>query len=220
LLEAIRSQTYKIGDRLPSERQLASEFGVSRPVVREALRMLSMLQVIEVQVGRGAFVTADPDVETLSDLNTPRDLLDILDVREIVETGALRLAHSRATPADRQLVAGAIEDLQHAVSKKEETAELDVALHRAIISASGSEILLDFWTRLENEIRRTVRVSPSGRSMSPEVLREHETLASGITEGRLDEAIEAETRLSLDNRAFLVDLIENEQDGAAAPAGA
>lgn len=206
LIERIRAGHYEIGGRLPPERQLAVEFGVSRPVIREALRMLTMLQVVDVQVGRGAFVIGEPDLGTVTGLNAPRDLFDVIDVREIVETGALRLAQSRATPSARRAVADALTALRAAVSSGSETAELDVRFHRAIIDASGSELLSDIWTRLENEIRRSIRVSPFGRSMSAAILADHEAVAAGVIEGQLPAALKANTRLHLSHRAFLTEL--------------
>ncbi len=206
LIDRILSGHYEIGDRLPPERQLAVEFGVSRPVIREALRMLALLQVVESQVGRGAFVIGKPDLSAVSGLTAPRDLFDVIDVREIVETGALRLAQSRATPADRKAVSDALADLRAAVLRGEETAELDVRFHRAIIDASGSKLLADIWGRLENEIRRSIRVSPFGRSMSAEILTDHESVAAGVIEGSLPEALKANTRLHLSHREFLTEL--------------
>jgi GntR family transcriptional repressor for pyruvate dehydrogenase complex len=207
LLRRIESGEYPVGSRLPSERQLATEFELSRPVIREAMRMLTMLQVIDVQVGRGAFVTEAPDVGLL-DAEADRDLFDVIDVREIIEGGALRLAHGRATPAARESVADALRRLREAVDRHEETTDLDTRLHETIIEASGSSILREIWHGLQGEIRRSIRVSPTGRFMSAEVLRDHEALAAGVIDGELDEALAAASRLHLDNRVFLSELLD------------
>jgi GntR family transcriptional repressor for pyruvate dehydrogenase complex len=206
LLRRIREGVYQVGDRLPSERRLAEEFEVSRPVVREALSMLTMLQVVDVQVGRGAFVTAADEEEAGLDLDGPGDLLDVIDVREVIEVGALRLAQTRATPQARHAVKRALEELRDAVREGKETTDLDARLHQAIIDASDSPILREIWHGLEGRIRNSIRISPTGRSMSSAILRDHEALAAGITEGRLAEALESAERLALDNRAFLTEL--------------
>jgi GntR family transcriptional repressor for pyruvate dehydrogenase complex len=211
LLRRIRGGEYTVGSRLPSERQLATEFELSRPVIREALRMLTMLQVIDVQVGRGAYVTEAPDVAGLLDDETDRDLFDVIDVREIIEVGALRLAQARATPAARAAVANALESLRQAVERHEETTDLDTRLHETIIDASGSAILLEIWHGLEGEIRRSIRVSPTGRFMSADVLEAHETLAAGVTDGEVEHALAAASRLHLDNRAFLSELLDRQE---------
>jgi GntR family transcriptional repressor for pyruvate dehydrogenase complex len=211
LLRRIRAGEYPVGARLPSERQLALEFELSRPVIREALSMLSMLQVVDVQVGRGTFVTDPPDDTGPLDPDVDRDLFDVVDVREVIEIGALRLAQARATPAAREAVGDALRDLQHAVEHREETTELDTRLHELIIDASGSPILREIWANLHDQIRRSVRVSPGGRFMTPEVLKDHVTLASGVTDGALDDALAAAGRLALDNRLFLTELLDKEQ---------
>lgn len=211
LLRRIRAGEYAVGSRLPSERQLASEFALSRPVIREALRMLTMLQVIDVQVGRGAYVTEAPDVVGLLDPEVDRDLLDIVDVREIIEIGALRLAQSRATPAAREAVADTLEALRTAVAQHDRTTDLDTRLHEAIIEASGSPTLLEIWHSLQGEISRSVRVSPSGRFMSPEILKDHEALVRGVTDGNLEEALAAAARLHVDNRRFLTEMLDGDE---------
>lgn len=207
LLRRLRAGDYPVGTKLPSERQLATEFGVSRPVVREALRTLTMLQVIDVQVGRGAFVLATTETDASLGLLDSGDLLDVVDVREVIEVGALRLAQSRATEAGRHAVATALDELRAAVRAGAETTALDQRLHATIIEASGSALLRNIWSSLEERIRSSIRISPTGRSMSPEVLGDHEELASGITDGRLDEALAAAERLALDNRIFLRDVL-------------
>ena len=97
LLRRIREQ-HQVGDRLPSERTLAEEFGVSRPVVREALRVLVMLQVVDVQIGRGAFVLAKPELAPSLQSADSIDLLDVIDVRDVIETGARGWRRNAATP--------------------------------------------------------------------------------------------------------------------------
>jgi GntR family transcriptional regulator, transcriptional repressor for pyruvate dehydrogenase complex len=206
LLRRIRGGVYAVGDRLPSERRLAEEFKVSRPVVREALSMLTMLQLVDVQVGRGAFVTAADEPEAALDLNGPGDLLDVIDVREVIEVGALRLAQARATPQARHAVQRALDELRDAVREGQETTALDARLHETIIDASDSPILREIWHGLEGRIRNSIRVSPTGRSMSAAVLRDHEALASGIIDGHLAEALASAERLALDNRGFLTEL--------------
>src|SRR5436309_9877041 len=95
------------GERLPPERELAEQFGVSRVTVRDALRTLEAMGLIEVKVGArgGAFVTAPTGskvAETMSDMmmmsaTTPED---IVEARLVVELGTVTLACARATEED------------------------------------------------------------------------------------------------------------------------
>lgn len=204
LLRTIRDGGYPVGAKLPSERQLAEQFSVSRPVIREALGMLSTLDVIEIQMGRGAFVTnADVEIEQTQKFG----LLDIVDTREVIEAGALRLASQRADEQDRQKVAAAFEALEGAVLTGRETTELDIALHLSIVEAARSGMLLKLWSDMTSEIAQTVRISPHGKAMSKEILEDHRRLAAGITSGSVDEALHACSDLYNDHRQFLRSLL-------------
>src|SRR5437773_3022440 len=108
---AIMSGRLRAGDRLSPERELAEQFGVSRVTVRDALRSLEAMGLIEVKVGArgGAFVTAPTGskvAQTMSDMMlmsaiTPED---IVEARLIVELGTVTLACARATDGElRQL---------------------------------------------------------------------------------------------------------------------
>jgi DNA-binding FadR family transcriptional regulator len=200
LLERIRTGTYPQGSRLPSERLLASEFNVSRPVVREALSTVSALDVLDVQMGRGAFVIATP---TEDPALPPSNLQDVVNVREVLETGALRLAAKKRTPTHIASVENALASLRTAVENKAETTDLDRALHNAIIEASGSPLLVKLWESLEQQIADTIRISPHGRTMSSAIFALHETLAAGISRGELESAVEASQQLHEQNRQFL-----------------
>ena len=211
LLERIRAGRYEVGGRLPSERSLAEEFGVSRPVVREALRMLVMLQVVDIQVGRGAFVLVEPDVVSALPQGEPVDLLDVIDVREIIETGALRLAHQRASAPGKRGVSTALRNLERAVDQGHDTTDLDRRFHEAIVTASQSPMLLQVWRGLEREIALSIRVSPKGRFMGPDILDQHRRVASGVTGGSLDDALSALADQHADNRAFVRELARQER---------
>jgi DNA-binding FadR family transcriptional regulator len=204
LLERIRAGTYPVGSRLPSERLLANEFNVSRPVVREALSTVSALDVLDTQMGRGAFVISVP-----ADNSVPpsSNLQDVVNVREVLETGALRLAVRRPAPARIANVQNALAELRDAVNSKGETVDLDRVLHKAIIEASNSPLLVKLWESLEQQIEDTIRISPHGRTMSPEILAQHEILAAGISTGDIEDAIEASRQLHEENRKFLYALL-------------
>jgi GntR family transcriptional repressor for pyruvate dehydrogenase complex len=215
LLERIRSGPYQMGDKLPAERALAEEFGVSRPVVREALRMLVMLQVVEVQVGRGAFVLAEPDLAPSFRPADPFELLDVVDVREIMETGALRMAAERADDEAKAAVREALEKLEAAVAAGEDTTDLDRRFHGAIVDASGSPALKEIWRNLEREISLSIRISPMGRFMSPEILDQHRLLATGVIDGRVEDALATARQMHAENRSFVAELAEQEGSAGA-----
>lgn len=117
LTELIRSGAFGVGEKLPSERELAASLGVSRPLVRESFRTLESLGLVEVKRGVGAIVTsaepAEPDVDAVAGRETPdvhdvsndsrgaisylerTTILDILEAREVLEVQIVELASER-----------------------------------------------------------------------------------------------------------------------------
>lgn len=204
VVDRIRGGKYAIGERIPSERELASEFKVSRPIIREALSIVGAMDLLDFQMGRGAFVIAVPGEQ--SDV-TDANLQDVVNVREVLETGSLDLAARQANDEGKAVVRRALDDLVNAVSDHAETIDTDRSLHRAIVAASGSNLLVTFWTSLENLIEATIRISPHGRTMSESILDLHTTLANGVLLGRTPEAVEACRELHQQNRDFLRELL-------------
>lgn len=192
LVDRIRSGEFGVGRRLPGERLLAVEFGVSRPVVREAISSVSALGLLDVQVGRGAFVTASADQP-----GTVPSLLDVVDVREVLEVGALELAARRGAPGTA--VREALSALEAAVQRRAASAQLDRALHLEIVRAGGSPLLLSTWCDLASRIEETIRVSPHGEVMSAQILQLHRELAGDD----LGSAVAASRALHEQNREFL-----------------
>lgn len=102
ILSLIREQQLRPGDKLPPERELATMLGVSRPTVRESLRSLAMINVVELRHGSGTFVTsleAELLVERFDLVFSLNDnsFLDLIEARKVIEPGATALAAQRAT---------------------------------------------------------------------------------------------------------------------------
>src|SRR5919206_603360 len=102
----ISSGEFTAGSRLPTERELTRRFGVSRSSLREAVRALALVGVLEPRVGDGTYVTTlEPDllltgVGFVSDLVDGASLLELHQVRRLLEPEATRLATSRLTDED------------------------------------------------------------------------------------------------------------------------
>jgi DNA-binding FadR family transcriptional regulator len=142
--EAIFSGRYKPGDRLPTERQMAAQFGVSRVTVRDALRALEATGLIQVRVGgRGGPYVAQPDLSLLSEsIGTHLQLRgvtfrELAEARLALETTAARLAAERATEEDLQEMKAAIARPHQAVG----TAAKSVDFHEALVRSAHNAAL-------------------------------------------------------------------------------
>lgn len=162
LEELILDGTLQPGDKVPSERQLAQRLKVSRPTIREALKGLRGRGVIETRHGQGSFIVgmlSDEQNETpLSRLydSHPRLLYDLLEVRELLECEAARLAAERGTEKDFYKITKAYNAMSaepEALNEGRSTArdigqsrlhmaQLDHAFHRAIYEASHNPVLV------------------------------------------------------------------------------
>src|SRR5213595_3121940 len=124
------------GSRLPPERELAEQFGVSRVTVRDALRALEAMGLIEVRVGArgGAFVTVpsgDVVGQTMSDMMMMQAISpeDIVEARLIMELGTVTIACSRATDEDVALLRDLCVRARAALEAKTYTRELSWDFH-------------------------------------------------------------------------------------------
>ncbi len=150
----------KAGDRLLAERELALALGVSRPVLREALRSLAMLGLLDIQHGRGAFVrSADASVLgqalTLCLAPEPNILDDVLQARIAIECQAIRLACERASERDLQALAGMLDTLVESLHDPEKGGQADYAFHLAIVRASASSALMKIYEAISPLLMRS-----------------------------------------------------------------
>lgn len=146
ILDMIREKQLKPNDKLPSERALAESMNVGRPVLREALRALALMNVIEIRHGAGAYVTdLDPArmVQNLDFVFSLDDstILELFDARQIVEVGLIELTVARITAEE---VAKLEEHLAKSIEVSHDPAlfaEMDVQLHQMIAEYAHNPIL-------------------------------------------------------------------------------
>ncbi len=145
LTEAIRQQVYKAGDRLPPERVIAEQMGVSRPSVREALSALQLAGVLESRAGDGTYVVKLPDwrdavVSLLEEEESP---VEAIEARRVLERGIVQMAAERVTPQGLDNIGRALEALRRAADERDYEAfnAANLPFHLAIIRATGNELL-------------------------------------------------------------------------------
>jgi GntR family transcriptional repressor for pyruvate dehydrogenase complex len=145
LAERVLSGQLAPNERLAPERQLALEFGVSRPIVREALRALVERGLIDVEPSRGAFVRADTgpgrfqplDLEYLRRGTTARQLSE---ARLMLETEAVALAVDHANADDLATLWAALERLEASATPLERVRN-DLAFHAALVAAAHNPVI-------------------------------------------------------------------------------
>jgi GntR family transcriptional regulator, transcriptional repressor for pyruvate dehydrogenase complex len=188
--ELILNGMLKAGDRLPSERALTQKLGVSKTVVREAIRSLAAKGLVEVRPGSGMYVLglgSDLMKDPMNLLLRSRHLKpeDIFEVREALEVKIAGLAAERAEANDLKEMEETIRALKMGKLTPIEYAELDVAFHKRLARASGNPL----FSALVNTIN-DVMVEVRLRSIS--VLGETKFIADAIEQhSRIFERVKA-----------------------------
>jgi GntR family transcriptional regulator, transcriptional repressor for pyruvate dehydrogenase complex len=181
------------GALLPSEGQLAGHFGVSRPIVREALRLLEANGVVTVVNGRGAMVKAlNGDVLAAFFQRAARNrreaFREVLEVRRGIEVECAALAARRRTPEQLARLEEIVGQMRACLHDQTALTELDVAFHWQIAQASGNDLFVHLIESLRVVLEDSIRKRPVSRaavtaSLFEEVQRSHERIVAAIAAG-------------------------------------
>lgn len=194
LRDLIEGGEFRPGDRLPAERDLAEQFGISRPTVREALIALEVEGRIRIRVGAGIFVTER--APTPSPKNAAIEgPFELLRARELVEGAVAAQAALQVTPAHVAALDQLIDAMQAATHPSCDTLALDRDFHTAIADILGNAVIVRFVGELFDE-----RINPyferlSGYFENAETwqtaLQEHRVIRDAIAAGDPEAATRA-----------------------------
>lgn len=160
LRDQLLSGELKAGDCLLPERELAAHLAVSRPVLREALRALSMIGAVEIRHGVGTIVKR-PDATALGDVfsfmlaHESNANGDIMEARKAIEHHAVRLACQRATEQDFANIANALRHIVDTIDNPEAGGVADFQFHEAIVNASHSPTLVTIYASISQLMMRS-----------------------------------------------------------------
>lgn len=153
----------KPGDRIPSERKLATMLGVSRPSVREAIMVLEAMGMVESRQGGGTFVcslaqgTLEVPITKMLEKD-PKLLHDLLEVRIGVECWSAYLAASRATEEDLEKIGSLVDEMRRTV-KDGWDPEIDGQFHDAIATATHNTVQIHVLNTVRNLFIATIELA-------------------------------------------------------------
>jgi GntR family transcriptional repressor for pyruvate dehydrogenase complex len=145
--ELVQSGRFPAGSKLPAEHELAAELGVSRSPVREAVKALAVARVLDVRRGDGTYVTSLAPSLLLAGLGSavemmgPGTLLELTEIRRLLEPAATALAATRITDEQLAVVHRHLEAMRAAADDVELLIRHDAAFHAAVSVATGNESL-------------------------------------------------------------------------------
>lgn len=176
-----------VGDRLPPEMSMAQQLGVGRSTIREALNRWEGLGLIRRHRGIGTFLVApipppggpvDPDTRLEG-----AAVLRLLEVRRTLETGVVRLAAQRATPAQRRTIDRLCSELLAIVARGEDYRDADIRFHTAIADASANPIFTRILAQLDQAFERSAESPFSRAAFGLDSFTHHRPLADAVIAG-------------------------------------
>jgi GntR family transcriptional regulator, transcriptional repressor for pyruvate dehydrogenase complex len=188
LMAFIEAQDLKPGRLLPPETKLAADLGVSRPIIREALKSLAGQGVIEIVSGKGAVVKA-LDSQPLQ-LFFQRAMqieheaiIDLLELRKGIEVQSAVLAAQRRTPEELAQLAEIVAGMRRGLRDPDAYVELDVAFHRLIASMTRNVMICHLVVAIREAIRGTLQehiLRPQTDQQLERVQAGHEAICASL----------------------------------------
>ena len=215
LLSYVVSGAWKPGDRIPPERDLCQQLGIARTSLREALKAMELVGMLDSRVGDGTFVC--PRSEFLSRpllwafTGTDRDeLQEIMEARTIIEENLAGLAAQRGTPDQIKMIGSAVQMMRDSIARGDSILEADMAFHIAVSTAAQNGVLLNAVQLLRNLMRQWIRYKLLIPNIPQTVLKRHVAIYRAIA-GRKPNAARNAMRFHLEETVKLVTHVVEER---------
>ena len=185
--ELIRAGDLPPGSRLPPENELAAQLGIGRSSIREAIKALELIRVLDVRQGDGTYVTSlEPHlllegVGFAIDLVQDDSILEVVEVRRLFEPVATGLAAKRIDDASLERLVEYVEGMEMAGADQEQLIHCDQAFHSTVFAATGNRTLMSI---LEGLSSRTLRAriwrGAIEREAFQQTIREHRAIHQAL----------------------------------------
>jgi GntR family transcriptional repressor for pyruvate dehydrogenase complex len=158
ILEYLLSSDIQPGAKLPSERQLASSLDIGRSAVRDALRPLTWLGIIEVRQGDGTYLrgmSSDllPKVIEWGLLLGEKRVLDLVEARRHLEVAIAELAAERCTPSQAREIRAALERMASKRAERQQFVDADIDFHLTVADVAGNTVLSGILSSIQSLLR-------------------------------------------------------------------
>ena len=181
------------GDRLPAERKLAEQFGVSRTTVREGIKILSESGFLTSRQGAGTFVSRPDDGArggSLIDavLSGNHDLQDVFEVRKMLEPEIAALAARNGSPDAKTRLEAILMEQEQAIDSGESGAGIDQRFHQALAEASGNPVLREMVSALHEGFSRSRAEEVQSPQRQKASLAAHRAIVEAVRNGHAMQA--------------------------------
>jgi len=180
----IQQGRFPVGGRLPPERELALQLGVSRPSVREALIALEIDGSVEIRMGAGVYVCGASERAPESTTSLGESPIQLIQTRSALEGSAIALACGLATPEGIDAVSKALEGMRAAIADGRSPLKEDRDFHLAIVEVTGNSVMLrlvrELFDARHNRIASHMRKRSDNFEAWASALREHEAILRAL----------------------------------------
>lgn len=195
LEQAILAGEFRAGEKLPSERELATKYGVSRPTVREALKQLADRGLLNIEPGRGSFVAqqgANSAVKVLRPVYQQRRATarDVVEARIGLETEAAGLAALKATRADVGALGRTLVSLER-TNDRIEIVKLDLAFHFGVIRGAHNPVIETMFASIAHLIVALMVRSAENAETRKQSHPYHKVIYEAVANGNVEQAQQA-----------------------------
>ncbi|MCX5387635.1 FadR/GntR family transcriptional regulator [Streptomyces sp. NBC_00083] len=171
---------WAVGDRIPTEHDLAEQLGVGRNTVREAVRVLVHAGLLESRQGNGTFVRSTADPSAVLQGIRAAGTLDVLELRVALEAEAARLAAERRDAADMVALRAVLRTLRE---QGDRAADADMAFHLGVVEATHNPAFIEVYRFFSVQVHESLVTSLRDEEMPPIDLDTHEALVDAIESG-------------------------------------
>ncbi|WP_053377008.1 FadR/GntR family transcriptional regulator [Paenibacillus sp. FJAT-27812] len=190
----------KVGDKLPSTKQMSEQFGVGRSTTREALSALKAMGLIDIRQGGGCRVIRnapmDMELPELTSLRLNREtVLELLEAREALEVSGAAIAAAKRTDEDVKLLRDLIDEMERTVGDETEGERLDLKFHLTLAKATHNSIMVRLFESIMNYIETAIhdirRVELyASTAVAERLYKEHLAIFEAIEQQNSEQAAE------------------------------
>ena len=214
IIDLISREVLKPGERLPSERELCKQLGVGRSTLREALRSLTVMGILDGRVGDGTFVSNNNErylekALQWSLLLDPKKIQDLIETRLMLESQTAFLAAQRASPENIDDIERTLRGMESSIQHPDKYLEFDVQFHLTVAQATQNSILYSLLNMTRNYLQTWIKGSlaeppiPKAERRAILSVREHRNILQTLQKRDADEAQQAMTQHILSSSVAL-----------------
>jgi len=173
------------GERIPPERELCQQLGVGRASLREALKALEIMGMIETRLGDGTYVCERSEFLSRPLLwaitsSSDAEVHELVEARKLIEVELAGLAAERATPSDLKEIGVHLDQMESSMADVDQFQRSDIAFHLAIAQASHNRILMNALLLIRNLLQNWIGSALRIQGVAEKAFSQHQRIFMGI----------------------------------------